>query len=114
MKKITRLVRRIAARLKLYPGLVNFPAAILLILLSSTALQAQFFSEDTTWVDPGTTVYPNSAAGEFTPGKGFQLVKSKFASLNLSLYGMARWVNQRPGEDTWYDHVQGRGIIILK
>ncbi len=105
MKNITRLVRRIAARFKLYRGLANLPSAILLIFLSSTALQAQFFSEDTTWVDPGTTVYPNSAAGEFTPGKGFQLVKSKFASLNLSLYGMARWVNQMPGEDTWYDHL---------
>ena len=46
----------------------------------------------------------NTAAGEFTPGKGFQLVKNEFASLNVSIYAMVRWVNQMPGESTWYDH----------
>lgn len=60
---------------------------------------------DTTDVDPSATVYPNMAAGEFTPGKGFQLAKNKFASLNLSIYGMARFINQLPAEDVWYDHL---------
>ena len=66
---------------------------------------AQFVNPDTaSIVDPSSTVYPNNAAGEFTPGKGFLLVKNPFASLNISLYAMARWVNQMPAEDTWLDH----------
>jgi hypothetical protein len=60
---------------------------------------------DSTKIDPNITVYPNAAAGEFTPGRGFQLVRNKFASLNVSMYAMARYINQLPGEDTWYDHL---------
>jgi hypothetical protein len=55
--------------------------------------------------DPNDRVFFNQAAGEFTPGKGFQLAKNKFASLNVSLYAMARYLNQMPGESTWTDHL---------
>lgn len=79
---------------------------------------AQFTETDTTgnkvneeWKDPGTTVYENTAAGEFTPGKGFQLVKNDFASLNLSIYASARWVNQISDDPTWTDH-QGRELAF--
>ncbi len=64
-------------------------------------------SEDSTQVDPNQTIYRNQAAGEFTPGKGFAMVKNQFASLNLSIYAMARYLNQMPGEQTWTDH---RGV----
>jgi hypothetical protein len=50
------------------------------------------------------TTYKNDAAGELTPGKGFQIAKNKFASLNISIYAMVRYLNQMPGEQTWYDH----------
>src|SRR5690349_14619791 len=60
---------------------------------------------DTIRADPSASTYPNTAAGEFTPGKGFQLVKNQFASLNISLYMMARYVNQLPASDTWEDHL---------
>ena len=59
---------------------------------------------DTAYVDPRATIYPNTSAGEFTPGRGFQLVKNKYASLNLSIYGMTRYLNQLPGEQTWFDN----------
>jgi hypothetical protein len=62
-------------------------------------------ADDSSMVDPTTTVYPNMAAGEFTPGRGFQIVKNRFASLNVSMYAMARYINQLPAEDTWYDHL---------
>ncbi len=85
---------------------LRLPFVILcLFSLFSVPVSAQFVNIDTTTiVDPGTTVYPNTTAGEFTPGKGFLLVKNQFASLNVSIYAMARWVNQLPGEDTWLDH----------
>lgn len=49
--------------------------------------------------------YPNLTSGEFTPGKGFSLVKTKVATLNLSIYAMVRYLNQLPGEQTWQDHL---------
>lgn len=49
--------------------------------------------------------YQNVASGEFTPGRGFDLVRTKYGSLNISIYAMARYLNQMPGEQTWYDHL---------
>ncbi|PZF70972.1 hypothetical protein [Taibaiella soli] len=49
--------------------------------------------------------YPNEASGEFTPGKGFDLVRTKAGSLNISLYTMVRYLNQLPGQQTWQDHL---------
>jgi hypothetical protein len=83
-------------------------AICFLLFVMTVAVQAQITGtmlEDTVTTDPSVTVYPNMAAGEFTPGKGFQIAKNKFASLNLSIYAMARYVNQLPGDDTWYDHL---------
>ncbi len=68
-------------------------------------------STEPVWTDPSQTVYENTAAGEFTPGKGFQLVKNDFASLNLSIYASARWVNQISGDSLWQDH-QGRNLVF--
>jgi hypothetical protein len=84
---------------------IRTTAIVYLLLLFSLTTQAQFLNTDTTSTNPSNEVYKNTAAGEFTPGKGFQLVKSDFASLNLSFYGMMRWVNQNPGNSIWYDHL---------
>jgi hypothetical protein len=51
------------------------------------------------------TAYENYASGEFTPGKGFDLVKTNYGSLNISLYAIARYLNQLPGHQTWQDHL---------
>ena len=51
------------------------------------------------------STYENYASGEFTPGRGFDLVKSNFGTLNISFYAMARYLNQLPGEQTWQDHL---------
>jgi hypothetical protein len=50
-----------------------------------------------------TTV--NTTAGEFTPGRGFQVYTSKIASLNISLYGLFRWIDQTPGTQSYTDHL---------
>ena len=47
----------------------------------------------------------NTIAGEFTPAKGFDLVKTSKGSLNVSAYGLFRYVNQMPGEQTFEDHL---------
>ncbi len=47
----------------------------------------------------------NTTAGEFTPSKGFQLFTSPKASLNISVYGLFRWIDQTPGDQTFTDHL---------
>jgi len=90
---------------KVIPKGIRPIAFIAFFFLFSISVHAQFTNIDTTKLaDPSITVYPNTAAGEFTPGKGFLIVKNPFASLNISIYAMARWVNQLPGETTWLDH----------
>jgi hypothetical protein len=51
------------------------------------------------------TTYRNVASGEFTPGRGFDIARSKFGSLNISVYALVRYLNQMPGNQTWYDHL---------
>ena len=65
--------------------------------------------------DPGRTagdtsevqdsVYQSSIAGEFRPAKGFDLVKTRRSSLNISFYGLFRYMNQMPGTQTFTDHL---------
>jgi hypothetical protein len=49
--------------------------------------------------------FANENGGEFTPSKGFDLFTSKRASLNISAYGLFRYLNQMPGEQTFQDHL---------
>ncbi len=49
--------------------------------------------------------FENTTAGEFTPGKGFTLFKNNLASLNISVYGLARYINQMPGNQEFEDHL---------
>jgi hypothetical protein len=51
------------------------------------------------------STYENYASGEFTPGRGFDMVKTKFGTLNISMYAIARYLNQLPGHQTWQDHL---------
>jgi hypothetical protein len=49
------------------------------------------------------SVYSTSIAGEFRPARGFDIVRTKRASLNISFYGLFRYMNQSPG--TFTDHL---------
>jgi hypothetical protein len=60
-------------------------------------------AEDT--VTATDTSFRNNIAGEFTPAKGFDIVRTKRASLNISLYGLFRYMNQLPGDQTFIDHL---------
>ena len=60
--------------------------------------------EDTT-LPVSREVYENLYMGEFTPGSGFDLIETKRGSLNISVYGLFRWVNQMPGTQTFTDHL---------
>jgi Skp family chaperone for outer membrane proteins len=49
--------------------------------------------------------------GEFNPGRGFTVGRSKYGQLNLSGYMVARYLNQLPGEQSATDHF-GRPIPV--
>src|SRR6188508_825261 len=49
--------------------------------------------------------YPNQFIGHFAPGGGFDILRSERGSLNISVYGLFRYLNQMPGEQTFKDHL---------
>jgi len=73
--------------------------------------------EDTTAKDstafgakPGAE-FANTTAGEFTPGRGWQIYKSKRSSLNISVYGLIRYLNQMPGDQIYTDHLGHERVV---
>lgn len=42
--------------------------------------------------------------GEFTPGKGYTVARTRFGELNLSLYSYLRFLDQNGLDDTYVDH----------
>jgi hypothetical protein len=61
-------------------------------------------AQNADWMYADTTS-ANTTAGELTPGKGFNVIKTNLGSLNISIYAMVRYLNQMPGSQTWYDHL---------
>src|SRR4051812_28447030 len=49
--------------------------------------------------------FPNTTAGEFTPARGFDVVRTARGSLNISAYGLFRYVNQSPQGQVFTDHL---------
>lgn len=59
-------------------------------------------------------IYDNLYAGQFSPGAGFDLIQTKRGSLNISLYGLFRYLNQMPGEQTFTDHLGRERTVKTK
>ncbi len=91
-----------------------FQAALLLVTSSVLAQNPppmfdSSASSSTVMIKRGVetdSTYENVASGEFTPGKGFDLVRTKFGTLNISIYAIARYLNQLPPHQTFYDHLE--------
>lgn len=49
--------------------------------------------------------YRNTTAGEFEPGRGFDIIKTERGSLNISTYGLFRYIDQAPGGELFTDHL---------
>ncbi len=93
-------------------------SGVLLILSASILISINVFAQEDVRQEDSTTeavllrrgivkdtAYQNYASGEFTPGKGFDLVKTKAGTLNISIYALARYLNQLPGHQIWQDHL---------
>jgi hypothetical protein len=49
--------------------------------------------------------YDNLYQGQFTPGSGFDIIRTTKGTLNISFYGLFRYLNQMPGEQKYTDHL---------
>ena len=49
--------------------------------------------------------FANTFNGEFAPGAGFTLIKTSRGSLNISVYGLFRYMNQYAVGDSFTDHL---------
>jgi len=80
----------------------------LIAILLLTPVQRAFAQDESAMpdtVNADDARYKNGIAGEFTPAKGFDLFKSKRGSLNISAYGLFRFLDQMPGQQTFTDHL---------
>jgi hypothetical protein len=81
----------------------------ILLLGACWLTPARVSAQDKAEPTPGDTVtispFANTTAGEFTPSRGFQIFTAERASLNISFYGLFRYLNQMPGEQTFTDHL---------
>jgi hypothetical protein len=87
-------------KMKSEMGKLIFASIFLFLSLKSFAQVA-----NADWMYQDTSRYINTVPGEFTPGRGFDLVKTKVASLNFSVYALVRYLDQTPGTQVWYDHL---------
>lgn len=85
---------------------VRILALSLAALSARTGIAAAQEVKDTTKADTvAVTPFTNTMAGEFSPAKGTTIFTSQRGSLNLSFYGLFRYLNQLPGEQTFTDHL---------
>jgi hypothetical protein len=49
--------------------------------------------------------YANLYQGQFTPGSGFDVIRTDRGTLNISVYGLFRYLNQLPAEQNFTDHL---------
>jgi hypothetical protein len=52
--------------------------------------------------------------GQFSPGGGFDLIRSERGSLNISVYGLFRYLNQIPGNQKFTDHLGRERVVKAK
>lgn len=49
--------------------------------------------------------YDNLYQGQFVPGQGFDVLRTEAGTLNISFYGLFRYINQTPAKQTNIDHL---------
>lgn len=104
MRRLAMYVTRDRRRARVSPALVLSAAVLVGLLMTSRAARAQ--DADPLPEKRDTTVkFPNTTAGEFTPGAGFDIIRTKKGSLNISAYGLFRYINQSPVGQTYLDHL---------
>jgi hypothetical protein len=85
------------------PGVRWIVAAILIALAAPAAVPAQ--EADPQPAKRDSLAFANTFGGEFAPGSGFDIIKTERGSLNISVYGLWRYMNQYPVGRSFTDHL---------
>jgi hypothetical protein len=91
----------------------------LALVLSAVATVAAH-AQDEAGTPPDTTgavradTYANMSAGEFTPAQGYDIVNTTHGSLNISVYGLFRYLGQFPANQTFTDHLGRERPVTAK
>ena len=59
-------------------------------------------------------VYDNLYQGQFTPGSGFDVIRTEKGTLNISVYGLFRYINQNPPKQTYVDHLGRERTVKMR
>jgi len=83
--------------------------SLLVLLLSALSVTIAHAQDDAPPVPDSTKAkmdkFDNLYQGQFTPGAGFDIIRTDRGSLNISVYGLFRYLNQLPGDQTFTDHL---------
>lgn len=85
------------------PRRIAFLACLVSFAMSDVA--AQEADPLPTKRDTTAPEFPNTIPGELTPGSGFDIIRTKRGSLNISMYGLFRYVTQNPPNQMFVDHL---------
>ena len=80
-------------------------AFIVVLAVAATPRVARTQDADPQPTKHDSTTYANLFAGEFSPGTGYDIIKTSRGSLNISVYGLFRYMNQYPVGDSFTDHL---------
>ena len=78
-------------------------------LVATLVAPMSLFSQEADPQPPAadSAIYANTYDGGFSPGAGFSLIKTEGGSLNISVYGLFRYVNQYAVGRSFTDHLGG-------
>ncbi len=85
---------------------------VLLLFAATSHAQDEGGPPDTTGTVADT--YANMAAGEFTPAQGYDIIRTERGSLNISVYGLFRYLGQFPENQTFTDHLGRERPVAVK
>lgn len=85
--------------------------ALILLTMSGLLVSPPVIRAQDAASTPDTTTYTqkdeykNQYIGQFTPGSGFDIIRTTRGSLNISVYGLFRFIDQMPSPQKFTDHL---------
>lgn len=92
-------------------GMARTSLSAMLVVGASILIPVTARAQDEAGPPPDTShsvpadSYANMTSGEFTPARGFDIIHTEHGSLNISVYGLFRYLGQFPANQTFTDHL---------
>ncbi len=82
----------------------------LIIIGTKQTISAQAIQGDPSTLPNDSIRNSEENWGDFTPGRGFQVANTKYGTLNISGYMLARYMDQMPPSQVYYDHLGNQHV----